>query len=329
MNILNIIDSLELNGGSTMFLEMSCAMQKYWKDDQITPYVVSKTGGLGRDGLVCDDMAKSYGVDINVCNYDTFERSILPKLRNSVIFHHVLGYTKSLLFHPSCKYIVINHVATNLQRLPKFHASKLVCVSGYFKKKAIEGNRKHRLSPLVILNGCEDYSDIEPSAQSDKFVVGRCQRIVPTKFCNEPIHNMEGITQYVIGLFKEEYSSLLPKNAKIFGPIFDKGKKIPIIRSFNAYLHGAARPEGCSMAILESLSCGIPVIVKESRGGVNEVIKHGFNGFFYKNIIELKRILNNMVNNKDLYQHIKNNVRRDFLNRFHIKKTLDQYRKLI
>ena len=51
MEVINIIDSLELNGGSTTFLEMVAGMQKYWEHD-IKSYVVSKTGKFGRKGLI-------------------------------------------------------------------------------------------------------------------------------------------------------------------------------------------------------------------------------------------------------------------------------------
>ena len=135
MKIVNIIDSLELNGGSTMFLEMTAGMQKYWPEDEIKAYVVSKTGKFGREGLVNSDFAPSYGVDLDVYDYTTFEKNILPTIKKSIVFHHVLGYTKNMVFHKSCKYVVINHTATNVKRLPGFKPYKLICVSGYFAKR--------------------------------------------------------------------------------------------------------------------------------------------------------------------------------------------------
>lgn len=328
MRIANIIDSLELNGGSTMFLEMTAGMQKYWPEDEVKAYVVSKTGKFGRDGLVSDDFAPSYGVNLEVYDYITFEKKVLPTIQKTIIFHHVLGYTKSMSFHKSCKYIVINHTATNVKRLHGFNASNLVCVSSYFAKKVRESSKNihKRAHPIVILNGCEDYSNISPIEKDGNLVVGRCQRIVPTKFRNEKI-DIDGVVQYLIGPVKDDVVKLLPKKAKLFGPIFDRQVKIPIVRSFDVYLHGAPRPEGCSMAILEAFSCGVPVIAKKVGGGIQEIIQHGQNGFFYNKTPELCSILRDL-SNRDYLQEIKNKVRTCFTNRFHIQIMLDQYRKM-
>ena len=328
MKIINIIDSLELNGGSTMFLEMTAAMQKYWSDDEICPYVVSKTGRFGREGLVSGSFAPSHGVKPQLYDYATFEKEVVPKTRKALVFHHVLGYTKNIVFHKSCKYVVINHTATNVKRLPGFAAYRLVCVSGYFANKVKKENEsKRKLRAFVILNGCEDYFHIEPSVSDSRFVIGRCQRIVPTKFRNEKI-NVKNTVQYIIGPVRDEISDILPKNAEIFGPIFDMKEKLPIIRSFDVYLHGAPRPEGCSMAILEALSCGVPVIAKDVGGGVREVIKSGVNGFLYQKTPELRKILRDLSSDPVYLAKIKKQVREDFLARFHIKHMLKQYKGL-
>ena len=250
MKVINIIDSLELNGGSTTFLEMAAGMHKYWKGD-IRSYVVSKTGLFGRKGLVDNGFAPSYKVPLEVYNYSSFEKKIVPEIRDCLVFHHVLGYTKSIKFHKSCRYVVINHRDVNLHRLPGFKAFKIVCVSDYFAKqvrKAKAGN------PVVILNGCGDYYNTEPSHVSDKLVLGRCQRVTPAKFLNEKIRDKR-VSQYIIGPVDPKAKRLIPKGAKLFGPVFRLNKKIPIIKSFDLYLHGSPRPEGCSMAILEALSC--------------------------------------------------------------------------
>jgi len=329
MKIINIIDSLELNGGSTMFLEMTAGMQKYWPDDEVSAYVVSKTGEFGREGLVSSSFALSYGVDLEVYSYEVFEQKILPKIRKSVVFHHVLGYTKSMIFHKSCKYIVINHTTTNVKRLPSFNSRRLVCVSGYFAKKVKEANSAphRRVCPYIVLNGCEDYFDVEPEINDNRLVVGRCQRIVPTKFRKEKIA-MDNVVEYIIGPIKDEAVGLLPKGAKLFGPIFDRWEKIPIIRSFDVYLHGAPRPEGCSMAVLEAFSCGVPVIARKVGGGIQEVIRHGENGFFYKKTSELRRILRDLSNPSYLAK-IKRNAREHFLSRFHVKIMLNNYRNFM
>ena len=86
MKIVQIIDSLELNGGSTMFLELVSGMRKYWPQHDVTPCVVSKTGKYGRRALVNDSLPSSYGIaDLQTFSYDTFGDT-QEQIRDTVIF---------------------------------------------------------------------------------------------------------------------------------------------------------------------------------------------------------------------------------------------------
>jgi len=82
------------------------------------------------------------------------------------------------------------------------------------------------------------------------------------------------------------------------------------------------------MAILEALSCGVPVIAKKVGGGIQEVIKHGDNGFFYTKTSGLRKILKDLSNPEYLTK-IKKQVRDSFTSRFHIPIMLKQYRSMI
>ena len=300
MRILNIIDSLELNGGSTMFLEMTAAMIKYWTDDDIVPFVVSKSGQYGRKNLIDSSFSKSYGVqNLMVCDYQMFETMIAQKERNAVIFHHVLGHTKPLRFHRSCRYIVINHTMTNIKRLSKFNPLyRLVSVCKYFGEQA---RKRSNLNSKVILNGIEDYYQRKDRDTDTPFVIGRCQRIVPSKYSkvvfDESIF-LAGYKQIIIGPVnsgKESRSArvnnLFLKQDVLVGTVFERGKKIELIRDFDVYLHYTHAPEGASMAILEALSCGVPVLANTIGGGVNDLIKNGVNGYFFKGHKHLNNIL--------------------------------------
>lgn len=318
---MNIIDSLELNGGSTFFLEFSAGMKKY-TDNSISTYIVSKSGGYGRSGLVDPLLPLTYGVDLEAHNYRAFEELIIPRIRNATVFHHVLGFTKPIKFHRSCKYIVINHTLTNMKRLQTFHPYAIVSVCGYFASMLM---RRVHLSSRIILNGCEDYFDTIPCFHSEKFVVGCCQRLPPSKF-NMRHQFPIGCLRYVVGPGARNNNN---SQYNFIGPVFDKIKKLQHIKSFDVYLHDAKSPEGASMAILESLSCGVPVLVRMVGGGTSEIIKNGINGFFYGNDRELNRILVSLMkNNKKKLIRLKEKTRDDFLKKFHIKKVIRQYERI-
>jgi len=323
MKIIQIIDSLELNGGSTTFLEYVSAMRRYWTDATVTPYVVSKTGLYGREELVDETLPKSYGIDdLKTYSYDTFN-DIRESIRDTVIFHHVLGHTRPIFFHKSCKYILVNHTATNIKRLPRFKAAVIVCVSDYFTKRL---RIQTRIKARTILNGCEDYyGAAESKIQDNRIIIGRCQRVVPSKM--KEITSVQGCVNYVVGPVGKNFKKRKEMKDCIFvGPVFDKQEKLKWVSSFDVYLHNAGAPEGASMAILEALSCGVPVLARNVGGGVLELVRDKRNGRLFRSAADLKKVLTGLIS-KDI-KKLRVSVREDFLQRLHIKHSLVQYRKL-
>ena len=114
-----------------------------------------------------------------------------------------------------------------------------------------------------------------------------------------------------------------------FGPIFEKNKKIEHIRLFDLYLHDTSIPEGASMALLESLSNGVPVLASSVGGGTAELIIPGVNGYLYRNEKELYNLICRLSENKDEYKQLKQSTLDDFQNRLHIKHSIEKYKKII
>lgn len=320
MKVLQIIDSFELNGGSTMFLELVSAMMKY-TEYEILPYVVSKHGELGRKQLVDINLAKSYNVDIKVFSYKEFE-NISCGLTNSVIFHHVLGHTRNIIFHESCKCFIVNHTITNIHRLKKFKCDGIISVCKYFANIL---KTRTGLNSSVILNGCEDYYQ-EKSKNNSKFIIGCCQRVVASKFNIRRKSFPDNCERHVVGPCSISKSAV--RNCRFFGPVFDRQRKIDIIRGFDVYLHDTVLPEGASMALLESLSLGIPVLAKSVGGGTTEIIKQGVNGYFYSNDKELYNLIKMLSGSPEKMDQLKKSTREDFLSRLHIKNNIPKYKRI-
>jgi glycosyltransferase involved in cell wall biosynthesis len=82
--------------------------------------------------------------------------------------------------------------------------------------------------------------------------------------------------------------------------------------------------EGLPLAILEAFSLGIPSIGTDTSG-INEVIKHGVNGFLFEmdNIEQLKESIKTLLNNQEIYNKQCSAARSTFIEKFSFKKYSD------
>lgn len=325
-----IIDSMELNGGSSMFLEMLAGFRKYYPEILVTPLVVSKSGKYGRKKLVNPILPESYGSsydEIKSMDYECFDKN-QKKLIDSetVVLHHRLQCTRPL--STSCPYVVINHTVQSPHRMTKFaKANKIISVCNYIRKLTTS-----YIDSSVILNGIENesFDGIKAENLSGKFRTGRCHRLnkMPAKSVGLASRlPIKGHMHYIIGPCHE--ISMLSKmksysNVKYMGAIFDKKKKIAAIKGFDVYFYDTSISEGASMAVLEALGCGVPVVCRP-LGGNCELIKQDVNGSFFTKESELFSFFNRFSQDKEAYNSLRLRTLDDFKSRLHIKHMLSQY----
>jgi len=105
----------------------------------------------------------------------------------------------------------------------------------------------------------------------------------------------------------------------------DQVKVAEIYQAADIYLH-MAKIENLPIAIIESLSCGTPVIAS-AVGGIPEQIKDGFNGYLIpkgEEDLAVKRI-QELVSNQDLYHRLSDHALDDALKRYSLTKCIDSY----
>jgi len=197
------------------------------------------------------------------------------------------------------------------------------------------------MSHKVVLNGIaannSSSAAISMPDGSAPFVTGRCHRLPHVKFSinslvfldNLNIHNH---VHFLVGPKNNgiiQYSKKHPRTCvKYLGKIDDQKKKNELLRSFDLYFYDTYGPEGASVAILEGLAAGIPVLCKP-LGGNKELVIDGKNGFHYAEFKQTASIIHRLYNNPNELRELKQSVKEDFDRRLSVDRCVNEYWKLI
>ena len=85
--------------------------------------------------------------------------------------------------------------------------------------------------------------------------------------------------------------------------------------------------EGFPNSVVESLNSGVPVVASQSHGGINEIIKNKNFGFIYKDLNELKKILDKILKKQKIF-NIKKSKVINHLKKFSEENNLKHYKNL-
>lgn len=332
--ICHLIESVGLGGAQTMMLELINGLNKYYGGHSKNICV-----HLGRKD-VHKNIYETYNVDpiwVRPSDFKNFCKSNYV----DVVVQHRIAISKCLKssLPSNVKYVLVNHTWHNMSRMTDFiQCDAYVSVCQFLHDRTLFPEFINTSRRFVILNGVENkyIVDIEPSNLEGNFRTGRCHRMVPSKFSVDSLQWMKntvfkeipGFTHHIIGSHSE-VKALTKKHSylKYYGSITDRYKKMSIIKSLDVYFYETFQDEGASIAILESLACGVPVLCKK-LGGCPELIKNGFNGFVVKDRHEyLLRFL--QLKNPNYLNQIKNQVLADFDSRLHIRHSACKYMQLI
>lgn len=337
LRVCHVIESLGLGGGQTMMMELVKALDKYYPDHIHNIVCCPRPGHSKYD----KQLFSSYGVAPAVMREKDFSR-FLVKENIQLILQHRLAVSKCLkgMIPSNIKYVVMNHTFHQLGRLGSFVKSDAyVSVCEYLHRASCWSKSRtiHPSRTMTILNGVEnDYiADIEAAVLEGELKTGRCHRMVSNKFRADSLKWMDGKVRkhipghrhYIIG-HSGEANKICKKSTvcKYFGAVLNRGKKMSIIKALDLYFYETFGHEGASVAILEALACGVPVLCKDF-GGNKELVKNGINGYVLNTREEYLMKMKDLQD-KEKLDALKASTIEDFENRLHIKHTATKYMQL-
>jgi hypothetical protein len=114
----------------------------------------------------------------------------------------------------------------------------------------------------------------------------------------------------------------------MMGSVSDFDKKVSIIKDWDLFLYETIKDEGISMAILESLACGVPVICSDHFGN-KEIIEDGVNGYVFKDKHHAQTILTRLIKHPKELAKLKETTKRHFVEKLDSRHMAYQYIKLM
>lgn len=341
--IFHIIDNIGIGGAQTMMFELYLSIRKYYPGYN-QKIIYTKT--VGHDPI----FSKSYEVDCKHIKDSNKIISLIKGTSPSVVIYHKLASSTPVLIdkirrEARVKTIVINHTLYETSSWKKFkNLDVMVAVSNHMKKKLSGWYPK--INVVCILNGVskERYEGISPAGtdKKDIFLTGRINRICTWKHSNKWVEWCQNVKlpvkmvhEYIgsgVGGAKSRSAKIKSKKGRnivnMLGGISDFKQKIAIVKSWDVFLYETNRDEGISMAILEALACGVPVICSNHYGN-KEIIEDGINGYVFKNKDDAKQILKRLINNRDELDRLRKSTVKHFEEKLDAKHTAGKYIKLV
>lgn len=327
-NVVHVIESLGIGGAQTMMFELVSALNRYYGDNSLNSVVL-----LGKPAYE-PLFPRSYGIEL-VHMMPSQLRGYLSEQKTDIVVQHRLSLSQPLrtALPPGCRYVLVNHTVNGHHNLKNFtNCDFYISVCQSLLKRGGYARTVGYASQAVILNGIENnyLSQLPDKDLPGSFKSGRCHRLVPSKFRIESLKSIEllgipGHRHFLIGKHAEARKFCKAASTCVYaGELFDRYEKMAYIKAFDIYYYETYNDEGASIAILEGLACGVPVICLD-YGGCAELVRTGVNGFVVKSPTSALDKLKYLADRPDELKRLSEQTKVDFDRRLHIRHTACKY----
>ena len=343
--IVHVIDSLGIGGAQSMMFELYKAIQNLYPEYPQTIILTNKNS-------IDKRYIESYGMTYCPVSQPLFVKTLneMYSQYHCVLLFHKLMQSKTDIYDRLSKImpiVTINHTYTEsggFNRFGKCHA--IVSVSEQMKKMLINKTGAYKTNHVVIHNGI-NYKTIEDSpAGTDRpenvFLTGRINGLNRIKYsdswlkwCSDVKLSKKMVHEYIGGgAYLKKATRLVnswggPRNeVKLLGSIHTFREKISILKRWDVFLYEINRNEGVSIAILEALAAGVPVLCSNHYGN-KEIIVDGVNGYVWKSHEDVQEIMERLISNPDELSKLKESTKKHFIENLDASIMAKKYIKLI
>ncbi|MBB6401735.1 glycosyltransferase involved in cell wall biosynthesis [Methanococcus maripaludis] len=187
-------------------------------------------------------------------------------------------------------------VGINKLLLYAIKTSNFVTVTGNFTKKFLEKNGVDKNNIFILPHVVDDrFKAIKSEKIYDLVYIGRLAKVkhveVILKSIKILIHKIPNIKVAIVGNGpEEEYLKSLSNDLGLNNNVIFKGYQSDVWNWYNCAKISilASEREGFPYSVIESLSCGVPVITS-NFGDVTDVVKNKYNGIIIKHHCEAQQ----------------------------------------
>jgi len=238
------------------------------------------------------------------------------------------GYTASLsLKNPN----TIKKIIVSLIEKFSYANADYCFVSSQFDFRYIK--RKYYVRDIVCVPNFIDIDKFSPSDSLPKKEIVYVGRLSEEKNLIRLIIALRktnlALDVYGEGNLKKKLRNLAKKNnVKILFKGSVPNSKIPRILSNYQLFILPSLYEGMPKALLEAMACGLPCVGTDVRG-INEVIKHGYNGWLVKTDPKsIREGILKLMEDKKLREKLGKNARKTIEEKYSLKKILEKETKI-
>ncbi len=346
IDIIHIIDNIRVGGAQSMMFELYHAINRYYSYGY-NQFIISAEKKPS-DELFVSSSDISY---FPIKDSSHISKKVSSYQKPVVIYHKLAS---SLIDIPQqikrrgVPVIVINHTLYNSKQWSRADGKccdVMVAVSNHMLESIQKWYPRIR-QYACIHNAVNQFRYATISAESrekNKLITGRSNRICSWKHSEKWIRWIKDVDlpltmihDYLggrVGISSSNRPSpKLMKGKKnivrMLGNISNFQNRVSIMKGWDLFLYETNREEGISMAILESLACGVPVVCSDHFGN-KEIIEKGINGYIFSDKNEARSILTYLCNNPQELKNLKEKTIKHFETKLDAKFASEKYIQLI